>query len=110
MIDRCIPECSTYIDDAIDGPLSLAEIAQVAGMPVLRFLRSFSTTVGTTPHAYVSERRMQRARALLSTSSNPIADIAFSCGFSHQSHLGAVFKDRLGLSPRQYRVSRSRVR
>ncbi len=93
-----------YIDDAIDGPLSLDEMARVAGMPVLRFLRSFSTAVGSTPHAYITERRMQRARALLSATDNRIADIAASCGFAHQSHLGAVLKDRLGLSPRQYRV------
>jgi AraC-like DNA-binding protein len=93
-----------YIDDAIDGPLSLDEIARVAGMPVLRFLRSFSIAVGSTPHAYITERRMQRARALLGATDDPIADIAASCGFAHQSHLGAVLKDRLGLSPHQYRV------
>lgn len=93
-----------YIDDAITGPLNLNEIAQVAGMPVLRFLRSFSSAVGSTPHAYITERRMQRARALLSATDNPIADIAANCGFAHQSHLGVVLKDRLGLSPRQYRL------
>lgn len=93
-----------YIDDTIDGPLGLDEMARVAGMPVLRFLRSFSIAVGSTPHAYITERRMQRARALLSATDDPIAAIAASCGFSHQSHLGAVLKHRLGLSPRQYRV------
>ncbi|ROZ78336.1 AraC family transcriptional regulator [Ramlibacter sp. WS9] len=93
-----------YIDAGIDGPLSLDEIARVAGMPVLRLLRSFSIATGSTPHAYVTERRMQRARALLGATDDPIADIAACCGFTHQSHLGAVFKDRLGLSPRQYRV------
>ena len=98
-----------YIDDAIDSPLSLDEMARVAGMPVLRFLRSFSTAAGSTPHAYVTERRMQRARSLLSATDNPIADIAASCGFAHQSHLGAVLKDRLGLSPRQYRVIAGRA-
>lgn len=98
-----------YIDDAIDGPLGLDEIAQVAGIPVLRFLRSFSIATGSTPHAYITDRRMQRARALLSATDNPIADIAASCGFAHQSHLGAVLKDRLGLSPRQYRVLAGRA-
>ena len=98
-----------YIDGAIDGPLSLDEIAQVAGMPVLRFLRSFSNAVGSTPHAYITERRMQRARALLTATDNPIADIAASCGFAHQSHLGAVLKDRLSMTPRQYRARGGRA-
>jgi AraC family transcriptional regulator len=93
-----------YIDAAIDGPLSLAEMAQVARMPVLRFLRGFSMALGSTPHAYITERRMQHARTLLSTTDSPIADIAAHCGFAHQSHLGAVLKKRLGLSPGQYRI------
>ncbi|MES2948201.1 MAG: AraC family transcriptional regulator [Pseudomonadota bacterium] len=92
-----------YIDSMIDSPLSLAELAGVAQMPLLRFLRSFSNAVGSTPHAYITERRLQRARRLLRASDAPLADIAFACGFAHQSHLGAVLKERLGLSPRQYR-------
>ncbi|MDR7305525.1 AraC family transcriptional regulator [Rhodoferax saidenbachensis] len=92
-----------YIDSMLEGPLSLEELAGVAGMPLLRFLRSFSNAVGSTPHAYITERRLQRARRLLRASDAPLADIAFACGFAHQSHLGAVIKERLGLSPRQYR-------
>lgn len=93
-----------YIDDSIDGPLRLDELAGVAGMPLLRFLRSFSSAVGSTPHAYVTERRLRRARTLLRSTDEPVAAIAAGCGFAHQSHLGAVLKERLGLSPRQYRA------
>lgn len=92
-----------YIDSAIDGPLRLEELAGIAEMPLLRFLRSFSNAIGSTPHAYITERRLQRARRLLRASDAPLADVAFACGFAHQSHLGAVLKERLGLSPRQYR-------
>lgn len=92
-----------YIDSMLEGPLSLAELAGVAEMPMLRFLRSFSNAMGSTPHAYITERRLQRARRFLRASNVPLADVAFACGFAHQSHLGAVIKERLGLSPRQYR-------
>ena len=98
-----------YIDEAIDGALDLDELARVARMPVLRFLRSFSAATGSTPHAYITERRMQRARVLLSTTGDSIAGIAGSCGFAHQSHLGAVLRARLGLSPRQYRLRTGRA-
>lgn len=98
-----------YIDGAIDGTLYLDDMARVAEMPTLRFLRSFSVAVGSTPHAYITERRMQRARALLSATDNSIADIAANCGFAHQSHLGAVLKERLGQSPRQYRILAGRA-
>lgn len=98
-----------YIDDAIDGPLGLDELARLAGMPLLRFLRSFANAVGTTPHAYITERRLQRARSLLCSTDEPVAAIAADCGFAHQSHLGAVLKTRLGLSPHQYRTLRGRA-
>lgn len=92
-----------FIEDALDGPLELEELASLAGMPPLRFLRSFTHATGRTPHAYITERRLQRARALLRATDTPLATIALDCGFAHQSHLGAVFKSRLGLSPQQYR-------
>lgn len=98
-----------YIDDGMDGPLGLDELARLAGMPPLRFLRSFANAVGTTPHAYITERRLQRARALLRSSAHPVAAIAADCGFAHQSHLGAALKARLGLSPRQYRALHDRA-
>ena len=98
-----------YIDDAIDGTLGLDELARVAGMPVLRFLRSFSSAVGCTPHVYVTERRLQRARTLLRSTNDPVASIAADCGFAHQSHLGAALKERLGLSPCQYRTLAGQV-
>jgi AraC family transcriptional regulator len=99
-----------YIDDTLDGRLALEELAHVAGMPLLRFLRSFASAAGSTPHAYITERRLQRARRLLRSTDEPIAAIAADCGFTHQSHLGAVLKERLGLSPRQYRGLRGRAK
>lgn len=97
-----------HVEAALDGPLGLDELARVAGLPLLRFLRSFDAAVGRTPHAYITERRLQRARALLHADGAGLADVAAACGFAHQSHLGAVFKAQLGLSPRQYRLRAGR--
>jgi AraC family transcriptional regulator len=92
-----------YIEDQLDTTLNLEELATMADMPLLRFLRSFTHATGTTPHSYITERRLQRARLLIRNSNLSIADIAADCGFAHQSHLGSAFKSRLGLSPQQYR-------
>jgi AraC-like DNA-binding protein len=93
-----------YIDDGIAGALPLDQLAGIADMPLLAFLRSFSRAIGITPHAYVTERRLQRARALLAVSDDSVAAIAAECGFAHQSHFGDVLKARLGLTPAQYRA------
>ena len=94
----------SHIEEALDGPLGLDEMARLAGMPLLRFLRSFTEATGSTPHAYVTERRLQRARALLRGTDEPLAAIATECGFAHQSHLGSVMRRQLGLTPAQYRA------
>ncbi len=95
-----------HIDAALGDPLGLDALAALAGMPPLRFLRSFTGAVGVTPHAYITERRVRRARDLLSASDLTLAAIAADCGFAHQSHLGAAFHARLGLSPGRYRALR----
>lgn len=92
-----------YIDTHFDTPIALKDLAELVHMTPLRFLRSFSNTIGMTPHTYITEHRLQRARQLLRDSDLPIAAIAVDCGFAHQSHLGAALKTRLGLSPQQYR-------
>jgi len=92
-----------HIEDALCEPLCLAELSALVGLPVLPFLRRFSAAFGTTPHAFIIERRLQRARRLLQLNRYSIAEIAFECGFSHQSHLGKCFRRELGLSPLDYR-------
>lgn len=91
------------IEDELAAPLPLDGLAALAGMPLLRFLRSFTHATGMTPHAWITERRLQRARRLLRGTSMPLADIAAACGFTHQSHLGALLKRELVHSPAQYR-------
>ena len=69
----------------------------------LRFLRTFTQLTGMTPHAWISETRLQAARAMMQRRDLPLAQIALDCGFSHQSHMGHVFRQHLGLTPGQYR-------
>lgn len=92
-----------YIEANLCGPVSLDELAQVAGMPKLHFLRSFTQAIGMTPHNFITERRLQRARALLKRKDITIASIAYECGFAHQSHLGSLLNSQIGLTPGRYR-------
>lgn len=91
------------IHDTLETPLPLALLARTANMEPLRFLRSFTKALGCTPHAYILEARLQKARKLLHTSQSSLASIAVDCGFAHQSHLGAALKQRLGTTPSAYR-------
>lgn len=92
------------IADEYAQPLSLAQLAVTYGHNELRLLRDFSRGVGMTPHAWISEVRLQAARRLLEQTDLPLAAIALDSGFAHQSHLGSALRKTLGLTPRQYRL------
>ncbi|WP_165779551.1 helix-turn-helix transcriptional regulator [Mesorhizobium sanjuanii] len=89
------------MDERLD--VSMAELAQECGLSAAHFGRAFKRSTGITPHQWQLGRRMNRAQALLSGSSLPIADIALKCGFSSQSHFNVAFKENTGLSPGNWR-------
>lgn len=91
------------IADAFAQPLSIEELAQTTGQSPLAFLRGFTAATGLTPHAFLTEQRLQAARHLLADGRRPLTDIALACGFSHQSHFGDAFKRMFGSTPAQYR-------
>jgi AraC family transcriptional regulator len=70
------------------------------------FTRQFRESFGRTPHAYVVERRIDRARRLLVQSSLPIKEVASVCGFADQAHMTRVFQTHLHTTPAALRVQR----
>jgi AraC family transcriptional regulator len=94
-----------YIAVHMASDIQLADLASVACMSVGHFLRGFRAASGTTPHQYVLEQRLSKARRLLRETSLPIARIAVDCGFKTPSHLSAKFRGHFGASPSQYRSS-----
>lgn len=91
------------IDEAFEQPLLIDDLAALAEQLPLAFLRGFTAAIGMTPHAYLTEQRLQAARRLMADARLTLTDIALACGFSHQSHLGDAFKRAFGLTPAQYR-------
>lgn len=85
------------------APVTLAAMAQVAGMTPSSFVRSFKRSTGVTPHRFVVEQRVLAARRLLAISDLPIVEIALAVGFSSQSHFGVAFRAVTGESPARYR-------
>ncbi len=83
-------------------PLHLERIAQTLGLSSSFFIRSFKAATGSTPHAYIIRRRINKARALLSENKVPTATIAADVGFANQAHMTTVFKKHLGVTPRKY--------
>ncbi len=86
-----------------ERPLSIADLSAMVDTSPLRFLREFTRLTGMTPHAWITETRLQAARAMMQDAELPLTQIALDCGFNHQSHMGQLFRKHLGLTPGQYR-------
>ena len=85
-----------YIEARLNEPISLDDLATVAGMGVCTFSRHFRETLGRAPHAFVIDRRVERAKRLLSQGDLAVKEVASSCGFADQAHLTRVFRCRAG--------------
>jgi AraC family transcriptional regulator len=92
-----------YINAHLSEELSLAELAEVAGLSPHHFGEAFKTATGMPPHRYVIEKRVERVRELLRDPERPIVDIAHAVGFSNQSHLTLNFRRLTGLTPAKFR-------
>lgn len=91
-----------YIDTYLDRDLALADLAAVAQLSPNYFMHLFKQSTGLTPHRYVIQQRVERAKQLLIEGKLAIADIALQVGFAHQSHLNRHFKRWVGVTPRVF--------
>jgi AraC family transcriptional regulator len=96
-----------FIEANLSNTIAVADLAAELGLSSGFLTRAFTQTAGVTPHAYIMDRRLSRARHLLRHSAMSIAQIASLCGFSHQSHLNRHLLRQTGLSPSAYRLLRT---
>jgi AraC family transcriptional regulator len=82
--------------------LNLQALAAETGYSRSHFLRMFRQATGRTPHRYLLELRLEKAKALISGKAMPLVDIAAVCGFSSHGHLTTAFRLRFGSTPSQY--------
>ncbi len=102
-IGNACDELAARFDESID----LEDLSRRHGMSYPLFRKLFKAQTGFSPHAYVVEMRLNRAKAPLHETSLSVEDIALSVGFSSHAYFSAAFQKRLGLSPSSWRVSKT---
>lgn len=90
------------ISSTLDGKLSIAELASVAGLSPFHFARQFKESTGLSPASYIAHQRLEQVKQLLH-GNLPLAQIASITGFAQQSHMTAHFKKQTGYTPKNYR-------
>jgi AraC family transcriptional regulator len=89
-----------YIHANLDRELGLAELAEIAHLSPHYFTRLFKKSTGFTPHQFVIQCRVERAKTLLLAGKDSIAEIARQVGFANQGHLNVHIKRWLGVTPK----------
>jgi AraC family transcriptional regulator len=92
-----------YIDGHLSRSLTLGELADVACLSEFHFSRMFRASFGMPPHAWIAEQRVERARALLRSTTLALDRVAAECGYANTSHLGHRFRAAVGASPLGFR-------
>jgi AraC family transcriptional regulator len=108
----CLSPCqcrrvAEFIDEHLQESLSLQTLAAQVQLGVWNFVRRFRESFGRAPHAYVVDRRVERARQLLEDGLLSVKEVAFACGFADQAHMTRMFQARLHTTPAALRRARA---
>jgi transcriptional regulator GlxA family with amidase domain len=90
-----------HMEQCFADPLTLQDLAEVAGLNLFTLIKQFRRETGRTPHQHLCALRVRAAEGLLSEGLSP-ADAAVEAGFFDQSHLARHFKRHCGTTPGRY--------
>ncbi len=104
-VDRlmCMDRAVTYINEHLSEPLTLEGIARVSGLSRTYFSSVFTALNGLKPWDYITIKRIEKSKAVLSESDIPIIDVALKCGYENISNFNRMFRRIVGISPSEYR-------
>ncbi|MBQ7840580.1 MAG: helix-turn-helix transcriptional regulator [Lachnospiraceae bacterium] len=100
---QIVADAQAYMTQHFSENIHLNDIAASANLSPTYFHNIFSTLCGMSPHAYLTDYRIKKAKEMLWHSENSICCIAEACGFGCQQYMNQVFKKNMGIAPGQYR-------
>jgi AraC family transcriptional regulator len=94
-----------YIESRLEEPVLVKDLAGLVSQSTSYFCRAFKASFGEPPHSYIVRARIERARALMITTSDCLSQIALACGLADQAHLCRRFRQATGTTPGAWRRS-----
>ena len=95
-----------FIDRHYARPLTVERLAAMAGLSPFHFIRAFRAAFGQTPHRYLRDRRIERAKELLITTPLPVTEICDQIGFQSLGSFSTLFRRLARETPAEFRAKR----
>ena len=99
---KIVQKAMAFIHTHYSSQLSRKDMADHVGLSERHLTRCFNLELGLTPMTYLNRYRVKQARQLLENGNDSIAEIAEKVGFSSGGYFSQVFRDVVGVSPREY--------
>jgi AraC family transcriptional regulator len=103
---RRVNRARDFLHAHLGATVTLSEVAAAACLSPFHLLRTFQAAFRQTPHQYLNQCRMERAKFLLEKTKIPVTAICLDCGFTSLGSFSALFRKSCGMSPRQWRAHR----
>jgi AraC family transcriptional regulator len=100
-LQRC--RAIEILEARISDDITLAELGSEFDLSMAHFARAFKNSVGETPHVWLTKRRIERAKQLLTHTNLLLPEIALECGFSHRIGFSRAFARITGITPSEWR-------
>lgn len=104
--DPRLARAMEYAHKHFGGPVNRADLARAAGLSETRFHDLFREATGEAPVQFLNRMRLREAMFQLRYSDKPVGEVARACGFASDYYFSRFFKQKLGVSPRQFRQGR----
>ena len=100
-LNRVVDHIETHLADKI----AAVDLAGLVNVSPGTLFRAFKISVGVPPFHYIGRRRVELACTMMSTTREPLSQVAIACGLCDQAHLCKVFRRAIGMSPSAWRRS-----
>jgi len=92
------------LQESLEAPIKMEELAKQLSTGYSKFRKSFKDITGQSPNQYHLELRLKKAKELLTSTTLSISEIAFKTGFESVFYFSKIFKNKMGVSPKFYRL------
>ncbi|MXQ54239.1 helix-turn-helix transcriptional regulator [Shimazuella alba] len=98
-----IEQAKEWIIRHLEDPITIGSISQAIGINDFKLKKGFRELLGTTVFHYIREQRLAKAQQLLIIGEMNVTEVSIAVGYQNPSRFAAVFKNKFGITPSQYR-------